>query len=60
MEAKIELNKELVNYPAAILAIVVEDSMKDCGIGDEALLVIDKSFEPQEESLWPMLMYRLE
>lgn len=45
----IDLNKELVKHPATTFyARAVGDSMKDCGIDDGDLLVIDKSLEPQE------------
>lgn len=44
----IDLNKELVRHPATTFyARAVGDSMKDCGIDDGDLLVIDKSIEPQ-------------
>lgn len=45
----IDLNKELIRHPATTFyARAVGDSMKNCGIDDGDLLVIDKSIEPQE------------
>ena len=45
----IDLNKELVRHPSTTFyARCVGDSMKDSGIDDGDLLVIDKSLEPQE------------
>lgn len=49
LSESIDLNKELVKHPATTFyARAVGDSMKDCGIDDGDLLVIDKSLEPQE------------
>ena len=45
----IDLNRELVRHPATTFyARAVGDSMKDCGIDDGDLLVIDKAIDPQE------------
>jgi DNA polymerase V len=45
----IDLNKELVRHPSSTFyARCVGDSMKDSGIDDGDLLVIDKSLEPAE------------
>ena len=45
----IDLNKELVRHPSSTFyARCVGDSMKDSGIDDGDLLVIDKSLEPSE------------
>jgi DNA polymerase V len=45
----IDLNKELVRHPSSTFyARCVGDSMRDSGIDDGDLLVIDKSLEPQE------------
>lgn len=45
----IDLNRELVRHPATTFyARAVGDSMKDCGIDDGDLLVIDKSIDPQD------------
>lgn len=49
MVNSIDLNKELIRHPATTFyARAVGDSMKDCGIDDGDLLVIDKAIEPQE------------
>lgn len=48
MEMAIDLNKELVKHPASTFyGRVVGDSMKDAGIFEGDILVIDKSLEPQ-------------
>lgn len=45
----IDLNRELVRHPATTFyARAVGDSMKDCGIDDGDLLVIDKAIDPQD------------
>ncbi len=45
----IDLNKELVRHPSSTFyARCVGDSMKESGIDDGDLLVIDKSLEPGE------------
>lgn len=44
----IDLNKELIKNPSStFLGRVKGLSMKDAGIGDKDILVIDKSLEPQ-------------
>lgn len=49
MSENIDLNRELVRHPATTFyARAVGDSMKDCGIDDGDLLIIDKSIEPQD------------
>ena len=46
MTESIDLNRELVRHPATTFyARAVGDSMKDCGIDDGDLLVIDKSMK---------------
>jgi len=48
----IDLNKELINHPATTFyARCVGDSMKDSGIDDGDLLIIDKSLEPHENDI---------
>ena len=48
----IDLNRELIKHPASTFcARVAGDSMRDCGIDDGDLLVIDKSLTPQEGSI---------
>lgn len=48
MTDSIDLNRELVRHPATTFyARAVGDSMRDCGIDDGDLLVIDKSLDPQ-------------
>ena len=43
----IDLNRELIRHPATTFyARAAGDSMKDCGIDDGDLLVIDKAIEP--------------
>ena len=45
----IDLNRELIRHPAATFcARVAGDSMRDCGINDGDLLIVDKSLLPQE------------
>ena len=47
LDISIDLNKELIkNPPATFFGRVNGDSMKDLGIDDGDLLVIDKSLEP--------------
>ena len=47
MEYALDLNKELIRHPAStFLARVQGDSMKDAGVYDGDLLVIDKSLPP--------------
>lgn len=44
----IDLNKELIHHPACTFyGRVSGDSMKDAGLSDGDILVIDKSLEPQ-------------
>lgn len=48
----IDLNKELVKHPATTFyARCVGDSMKDGGIDEGDLLVVDKSLEPNEGNI---------
>jgi len=48
MDVSIDLNKELIKHPSATFyGRVRGDSMKDAGIEDGDLLVIDRSLEPQ-------------
>ncbi|CCZ70315.1 peptidase S24/S26A/S26B conserved region [Bacteroides sp. CAG:702] len=52
MTDSIDLNRELIHHPATTFyARACGDSMKDCGIDDGDLLVIDKSLEPQDEDI---------
>lgn len=45
----IDLNRELIPHPASTFcARVAGDSMRDCGIDDGDLLVIDKSLHPRD------------
>lgn len=47
LELSINLNKELIKHPAStFLGRVSGDSMKDAGISDGDILVIDKALEP--------------
>ena len=49
MEVTIDLNKELIKHPAATFyARVKGESMKDAGIDNGDLLVIDKSLKPAD------------
>lgn len=49
LDISIDLNKELVKNPSSTFyGRVSGDSMKDMGISDGDLLVIDKSLEPRE------------
>lgn len=49
VDLKIDLNKELINNPSSTFyARVKGSSMKDAGIQDGDILVIDKSLEPQD------------
>jgi DNA polymerase V len=44
----IDLNKELIHHPACTFyGRVAGDSMKDAGLSDGDILVIDKSLEPR-------------
>lgn len=46
-ETRIDLNKELIGHPATtFFGRVRGDSMRDAGIGDGDLLVIDKGLDP--------------
>ena len=48
IDTKIDLNKHLIKHPSSTFyGRVKGDSMKDAGIHDGDLLVIDKSLEPQ-------------
>ena len=48
----IDLNKELIKNPSStFLGRVKGLSMKDAGIGDKDILVIDKSIEPQNDRI---------
>ena len=48
----IDLNRELIRHPASTFcARVAGDSMRDCGIDDGDLLIIDKSLTPREGSV---------
>lgn len=49
LEIAIDLNKELIKHPAStFFGRVNGDSMKDAGINDGDILVIDKSLEPKD------------
>lgn len=49
IDLKIDLNKELINTPSSTFyGRVKGSSMKDAGIVDGDILVIDKSLEPQD------------
>lgn len=49
MTDSIDLNRELIRHPATTFyARASGDSMKDCGIDDGDLLVIDKALDPQD------------
>lgn len=48
----IDLNRELIRHPASTFcARVAGDSMRDCGIDDGDLLIIDKALTPKEGSV---------
>lgn len=52
MELAIDLNKELIKHPASTFyGRVVGDSMKDEGIEEGDILVIDKSLELMDDDL---------
>ncbi len=52
LENTIDLNKELIKNPTATFYGKVKgDSMKNMGIHDGDLLVIDKSLEPKNDSI---------
>lgn len=52
MEQAIDLNKELIRHPASTFyGRVVGDSMRDEGIEEGDILVIDKSLELQDDDL---------
>lgn len=49
VDASIDLNKHLIQHPSStFFGKVRGDSMKDVGISDGDLLVIDKSLEPED------------
>lgn len=49
LDVSIDLNKELIKHPAStFFGRVSGDSMRDIGIDDGDLLVIDKSIEPSD------------
>lgn len=49
MEGVVDLNRELVKHPVATFyGRVAGDSMRDAGVDDGDVLVIDKSIEPSE------------
>ena len=49
MTDSIDLNRELIRHPATTFyARASGNSMKDCGIDDGDLLVIDKALEPRD------------
>ncbi len=49
---RIDLNRELIRHPASTFcARVSGDSMRDCGIENGDLLIIDKALSPQEGSI---------
>lgn len=49
IDLSIDLNKHLINHPSATFyGRVKGESMKDAGIGDGDLLVIDRSIKPSE------------
>ena len=48
----IDLNRELIRHPASTFcARVAGYSMRDCGIDDSDLLIIDKALTPKEGSV---------
>lgn len=48
----IDLNRELIRHPASTFcARVAGDSMRDSGIDDGDLLIIDKAIQPREGSI---------
>jgi DNA polymerase V len=49
LERRIDLNEELVSNPAATFFVRAKgESMRDAGINDGALLVIDRSITPRD------------
>ena len=52
MSENIDLNRELIRHPATTFyARVVGDSMRDAGIDERDLLIVDKGIEPQENDV---------
>lgn len=52
LDLSIDLNKELIEHPSSTFCARVKgDSMKDEGIDDGDLLVIDKSLEPENNKV---------
>jgi DNA polymerase V len=52
LDASIDLNKECIKHPASTFyGRVKGDSMKDIGIHDGDLLIIDKSLQPQNNKI---------
>ncbi|MCH9634552.1 MAG: Protein UmuD [Chlamydiae bacterium] len=49
IERKLDLNKSLIKHPAATFFVRVEgESMKDAGIYNQDLLIVDRSITPKE------------
>ncbi len=47
IESKLDLNKALIKHPSSTFFVKVEgESMKDAGINDGDILVVDRSIEP--------------
>ena len=52
MSENIDLNRELIRHPATTFyARVVGDSMRDAGLDEGDLLIVDKGIEPQENDV---------
>lgn len=52
MERAIDLNEELIRNPIATFFIRVKgESMRDAGINDGDILIVDKSIDPQDRQI---------
>jgi DNA polymerase V len=51
-ELKLDMNKHLIKHPSATFFVKVKgDSMKDAGINDGDILVVDRALEPKNNDI---------
>jgi DNA polymerase V len=52
IELKLDLNKYLIKHPSATFYVKVKgDSMKNAGINDEDILIVDRALEPRNNDI---------
>ena len=52
MEIRLDLNKELIQHPAATFYVRVRgNSMQDAGIYDNDILIVDRALEPKNKDI---------